>query len=204
MYWLLRACVEQSACAIKNIDKQNFVSCFGAIGRRASSALATSSNAGAGQESSIESILASASDAQEPNAASLVHLYSAANDDDVVTVAAQCGARLTGQELRRLQESFTAASYPAVSMKHLLYPPGAVEDIQMQVIRRHNLSMPCKHNQRIYGTVYAHNQERAWVDVGHSALAIFKRSVCTSCFLPATYVLCVLGAYMSLLACRSC
>lgn len=184
MHSLRRACFEQSAFALKNVDKQLSVASFGAFGRRAASAVATGSNAGANQEFSLESILASASDAEEPNAASLVHLYSATNDDDIVTVAGQCGAKLTGQELRRLKDSFTAAAYPAVPMKDLLYPPGAVEDMQMQVIRRHNLSMPCKHNQRIYGTVYAHNQQRAWVDVGHSALAIFKRSVCTRFCLP--------------------
>lgn len=177
MHGVLQACFGQSVLAIRNANKQFLIESIAAVGGRSASALAVGSQASSKQDSSVESILASASDVEEPNAASLVHFHSATSNDDIVTVAGQCGAKLTGQELRRLKEAFSASAYPAVPKDDLLYPPGVIEDIQMQVIRRHNLSMPCKHNQRVYGTVYAHNEDRAWVDVGHSALAIFKRTV---------------------------
>lgn len=176
MHGVLQACFGQSVLAIRNANKQFLIESIAAVGGRSASALAVGSQASSKQDSSVESILASASDVEEPNAASLVHFHSATSNDDIVTVAGQCGAKLTGQELRRLKEAFSASAYPAVPKDDLLYPPGVIEDIQMQVIRRHNLSMPCKHNQRVYGTVYAHNEDRAWVDVGHSALAIFKRT----------------------------
>lgn len=174
MQSLLRALAGKSALVIKSVDQKVVNVSYGV---RSISGIASESSSITGKDSSIDSILASATDAQEPNAATLMHLHSATTGEDIVTVAGQCGARLTGQELRRLKDSFSSLPYPKVPEKDLLYPPGVIEDTQMQVIRRHNISMPCKHNQRIYGTVYAKNEDRAWVDIGHSTLAIFKRSV---------------------------
>lgn len=177
MHRLARACLGDSIAAIRCAKLQFCDGYLAACGSRAVSALAAGvKSTGKPDDSSMEAVLASATDTYEPNATSLMNLYSTTHDDDVITVATQCGANLAGQELRRLKDSF-AAAYPRVDPDDLLYPPGVLEDVQMQVVRRHNISMPCKHNQRIYGTVYAYNEERAWVDVGHSSLAIFKRSV---------------------------
>ena len=177
MHWLARACVGDSLCALRHAAQQLLDGHIVACGSKTLSALAASGRlAGKPDASSIEAVLGSATDMGEPNAASLLSLYSTTHDDNVITVAGQCGANLAGQELRRLKQSFST-SYPEVPQDDLLYPPGVLEDTQMQVIRRHNISMPCKHNQRIYGTVYAYNEDRAWVDVGHSSLAIFNRSV---------------------------
>lgn len=104
-------------------------------------------------------------------------LYSAASGSDVASIALQSGANISGEEMGRFQGALSSTAYPEFEDEDRMYPAGVMEDIQMEVLRRNNISMPCKKNQRIYGTVYAVDKKRVWVDVGHSGLAQLGRSV---------------------------
>jgi hypothetical protein len=112
----------------------------------------------------------------QPGAVDLNHLplamYSAAHKDDRTTIAIQAGTNICGPELKRFKDAFSTSAYPDLPPSDRMYPPGTMEDMQLEVLRRNNMSMPCKKNQRVYGTVYAVDKKRAWVDVGHSSLAV--------------------------------
>jgi hypothetical protein len=92
-------------------------------------------------------------------------------------LARATGAKLISDEARCFDNEIRIRKYPEPQDHERLYPPGTLEDTQMELIRRHNSSMPCKKNQRIYGTVYAVSKERVWVDIGIASLAILSRKV---------------------------
>ena len=104
-------------------------------------------------------------------------LYSAASGNDTVTMALQCGASLSGQSMSMFQGAMSSTEYPECSEEDQMYPAGVMEDVQTEILRRNNISMPCKKNQRVYGTVYAVDRKRVWVDVGHTSSAQLSRSV---------------------------
>lgn len=96
-------------------------------------------------------------------------------------LARRSGADLTATEHRYFMQEMRVRTYPELRDEERLYPEGVLEDTQLELMRRHNLTMPCKKNQRIYGTVYAVSKQRVWVDVGHTALAILSRKVRAAC-----------------------
>jgi hypothetical protein len=104
-------------------------------------------------------------------------LYSAESGCEVTTIALQSGVNMAGHEMGMFQGAITSTLYPKCREEEQMYPRGVMEDIQMEVLRRNNISMPCKKNQRVYGTVYAVDRKRVWVDVGHTNLAQLSRSV---------------------------
>lgn len=114
---------------------------------------------------------------KEDRSAFPLGLYSASSGSDIMTIALQCGARIGSQEMGMFQSALASTAYPEPSDEERMYPAGVMEDIQMEVLRRNNISMPCKKNQRVYGTVYAVDKKRVWIDVGHTDLAQLSRSV---------------------------
>lgn len=92
-------------------------------------------------------------------------------------LARRSGADLTATEHRYFMQEMRMRAYPELRDEERLYPEGVLEDTQLELMRRHNLTMPCKKNQRIYGTVYAVSKQRVWVDIGHTSLAILNRKV---------------------------
>jgi hypothetical protein len=104
-------------------------------------------------------------------------LHSAESGCEVTTIALQSGVNLAGQEMRMFHTAMASSQYPKCHEAEQMYPSGVMEDTQMEILRRNNISMPCKKNQRVYGTVYAVDRKRVWVDVGHTTLAQLSRSV---------------------------
>lgn len=104
-------------------------------------------------------------------------LFSAASASDEATIALQSGVNLAGPEMGLFQGALSSTLYPQEDEDDRMYPAHVIEDIQMEVLRRNNISMPCKKNQRVYGTVYAVDRKRVWINVGHDSLAQLSRSV---------------------------
>jgi hypothetical protein len=100
----------------------------------------------------------------------------------LLTMGRAAGVNLAGQEYEQFLEAMQTP-YPSVGHEESeggaskLYPAGTLEDLQMEMLRRCNITMPCKTNQLVYGTIYAVSKNRRWVDVGHSTLAMFNRKV---------------------------
>jgi hypothetical protein len=92
-------------------------------------------------------------------------------------LAKSSGAQLIGDAYHYFEHEMRTRAYPELQNHERLYPPGVLEDTQMELLRRHNMSMPCKKNQRIYGTVYATAKQRVWVDIGYTTLSIVHLKV---------------------------
>lgn len=141
-------------------------------------------------------------------------LYSAAVGSDVATIALQSGVNISGSEMGLFHGALSSDFYTELKDEERMYPPGVMEDMQMEVLRRSNISMPCKKNQRVYGTVYALDRKRVFIDAGHSNLAQLNRQVRSLRHLSHTIVAynftilscCHVTAISSLPApvCRSC
>jgi hypothetical protein len=104
----------------------------------------------------------------------------------LLTVARAAGVNLQDLDSGVLLNAMGSNGYPAISAHSndgSLYPSGTLENLQLDMLRRSNMSMPCKKNQHVYGTVYVVTKQRVWVDVGHSSLAMFNRKVLDRCLL---------------------
>jgi hypothetical protein len=116
----------------------------------------------------------------------------ASEERRVFTIARAAGANLVGQEYLHYMKEMSKR-YPPLEPGAMLYPEGTLEGVQMNLLRRSNMSMPCKTNQIVYGTVYVVTKQRIWVDVGHGSLALFNLKVLNvpvglpSPISPATY-----------------
>lgn len=100
---------------------------------------------------------------------------STTSRQDAYTHISKILAHASGADLSTLDGGLKV-TYPAIPEEQRLYPRGTVEDAQLDLIRRSNISMPCKLNQRVYGTVIAVEKKRVWVDAGHTTVMCFPKS----------------------------
>lgn len=98
-------------------------------------------------------------------------------DEDFIST----GLRLMG--CPPISEQAARLAYPELPLEDQQYPQDSLEANQMAALRRHNVTMPCRTNQRIYGTVMAVDKDRVYVDAGNGEPHRFNKQVCPLCLL---------------------
>ena len=105
------------------------------------------------------------------------HLLQTGEDNaSLFAIARAAGCDLMGHEYEAFKQA-CATPFPRISDTPQLHDRFGLEGVQLELVRRSNVSMPCQENQRVYGTVYTVAKNKVWVDVGHSSLAVVHRKV---------------------------
>ena len=92
-----------------------------------------------------------------------------------LAIAKAAGFRMSVNTEKQVHSALHSTEYPPLDESQRLYPQGTLEDTQVELLRRSNLSMPCLIGQRVQATVYAVTKFRVWVDVGNSLTVIGRK-----------------------------
>ena len=95
-----------------------------------------------------------------------------------LAIAKVSGYPLAGADSVAALQSSMRDAYPPQAQSTRLYPPGTLEDTQLEILRRNNLSMPCQEGQRVYGSVFCVTKHRVWVEVGNSLTVLGRKVRC--------------------------